>query len=133
MKNERIIILVAAVFAVVSGIWYSSYAKYDELTFATDSKIYYDNIETVGSFNELLSREMIVNINTADAERLATLKGIGEKTAQEIIDYRNANGPFENIEDIKNVSGIGDKTFEKIKDYITIEGEEWIWLEEYSL
>ena len=61
-----------------------------------------------------------VNINTADSSQLQTLSGVGPATAQKIIDYRQSNGSFSNIEDIKNVSGIGDKTFEKLKDHITI-------------
>jgi competence protein ComEA len=61
-----------------------------------------------------------VNINTAAAEELETLPGIGEVTAQRIIDYREANGPFETIEDIQNVSGIGPKTFEGMRDLITV-------------
>ena len=61
-----------------------------------------------------------VNINTADSTQLQTLNGVGPATAQKIIDYRQANGSFTSVEDIKNVSGIGDKTFEKLKDFITI-------------
>lgn len=63
-----------------------------------------------------------VNINTATLEELMTLEGIGETYAQRIIDYRNVNGPFTNIAQIKNVSGIGDKRFEAIKDFITVGG-----------
>lgn len=59
-----------------------------------------------------------VNINTADSEQLQTLTGIGPVTAEKIIEYREENGRFDNIEDIKNVSGIGEKTFEKLKDDI---------------
>ena len=62
---------------------------------------------------------VLVNINTAELDQLDTLPEIGPKTAQNIIDYRNANGPFERIEDIQNVPGIGQVTFEKIKDLIT--------------
>ncbi|TQQ48989.1 ComEA family DNA-binding protein [Vibrio cholerae] len=52
-----------------------------------------------------------VNINTASAEELATLlKGIGLKKAQAIVDYREANGPFSNIDDLTNVKGIGEAT-----------------------
>jgi len=61
-----------------------------------------------------------VNINTADDAELTKLPGVGPATAQKIIDYRNANGPFKTIEDIKNVSGIGDKKFEQIKDMIKV-------------
>jgi competence protein ComEA len=61
-----------------------------------------------------------VDINTASVEQLDTLPEIGPKTAQNIIDYRNANGPFARIEDIMDVTGIGQVTFDKIKDLITI-------------
>lgn len=61
-----------------------------------------------------------VNINTASKEKLETLPGVGETTAQKIIDYREANGKFKTIEDIKNVSGIGDAKYETLKDKITV-------------
>lgn len=61
-----------------------------------------------------------ININTAGIDTLCTLQGIGEVKAQRIIDYRNANGGFKSIEEIKSVSGIGDKTYENIKDRITV-------------
>ena len=61
----------------------------------------------------------LVNINTADAEKLATLKGIGPALAQRIIEYREQNGTFKTIEEIKNVRGIGDKKFATFKDKIT--------------
>jgi competence protein ComEA len=62
-----------------------------------------------------------ININHADASALGLLPGIGEKTAMDIIDYRNANGLFSAIEDIMGVPGIKESKFEKIKDYISIE------------
>lgn len=62
----------------------------------------------------------LVNINTADAAQLQTLNGIGEATAAKIIKDREANGPYQTIEDIKRVSGIGDKKFENIKDSICV-------------
>lgn len=61
-----------------------------------------------------------VNINTATQAQLETLSGIGPSTAAKIIAYREENGRFTKIEDIKNVSGIGDSKFEKIKDNITV-------------
>lgn len=61
-----------------------------------------------------------VNINTANQTELETLPGIGTATAEKIIDYRNKNGKFENIEDIQNVKGIGDAKFENIKESICI-------------
>lgn len=62
----------------------------------------------------------LVNINEASLEELDSLPGIGPTTAQKIIDYRTANGPFQTIEDIMNVSGIGPATFEELKDLITV-------------
>ena len=59
-----------------------------------------------------------VNINTASAEELEGLDGIGEKLAQAIIDYRSVK-PFDTVEEIMQVKGIGEKRFEKIKDRIT--------------
>ena len=62
----------------------------------------------------------LVNINKASSEELQELDGIGEALAENIIAYRENNGKFKNIEDIKNVSGIGDSKYEKIKDNIKI-------------
>jgi competence protein ComEA len=62
-----------------------------------------------------------VNINTATAEELSTLPGIGQTKAQSIIDYRTTNGPFRSIEETKNVKGIGEITFEKLRDKITVQ------------
>ena len=61
-----------------------------------------------------------VNINTATSEELQTLDGVGPVTAEKILSYRNSNGAFQNIEEIKNVDGIGDKTFENLKEHITV-------------
>lgn len=66
------------------------------------------------------STNNLININTASLDQLQSLPGIGAVIAQNIIDYRNSQGPFRSIEEIKNVSRIGDKTFEKIKDKITV-------------
>ena len=69
---------------------------------------------------ETNSSNNLININTASVEALSTLPGIGESKANAIISYRNENGNFKTIEDIKNVSGLGDALFAKIKDYITV-------------
>ncbi len=62
----------------------------------------------------------IVNLNTATAEQLDTLPGIGAKVAARIIEYRQKNGPFKKIEDLMNVRGIGEKNFLKIKNRLTV-------------
>ncbi|MEF9935274.1 MAG: ComEA family DNA-binding protein [Clostridium sp.] len=67
------------------------------------------------------SKGETININTADKEQLKTLPRVGDAISQRIIDYREKEGNFKSIEDIKEVSGIGDKMFENLKDKITVE------------
>ncbi len=62
----------------------------------------------------------LININLATKEELTNLPGIGDATAEKIVDYRQIHGSFKSIEDIMNVSGIKDKLFSKIKDHITV-------------
>lgn len=62
----------------------------------------------------------LININTADAKELEKLTGIGPVLAGRIIEYRESNGAFKSIEEIKKVRGIGEKTFEKLRDEITV-------------
>lgn len=61
-----------------------------------------------------------ININEADKEALMTLNGIGDSKAENILAYREENGLFKSIEDIKNVSGIGEATFNNLKDSIVV-------------
>lgn len=61
-----------------------------------------------------------VNLNTASQTELETLPGIGPSTALKIINYRNENGKFSSIEDIKKVPGIGDSKFNNLKEYVSV-------------
>ncbi|MGB9886015.1 MAG: helix-hairpin-helix domain-containing protein [Moorellales bacterium] len=61
-----------------------------------------------------------ININTATAQELEALPGIGPTLARRIVAYREEHGPFRTVEDIKNVSGIGEGRFAQIKDLITV-------------
>ena len=74
-------------------------------------------ISAVEETNGLNSEK--ININTATAKELQLLPGIGESIAQQIIDYRETNGPFSTVEDLLKVSGIGDSRLAQIIDYIT--------------
>ncbi len=65
--------------------------------------------------------EKSININTADFETLTRLPGIGEKTALNIIDFRNVNGNFKNLEEVIEVKGIGRVKLNKIKKFLYIE------------
>ncbi len=62
----------------------------------------------------------LININTADENELQKIRGVGPAIAQRIIDFREQNGNFKSIDEIKKVRGIGEKTFEKMKDSITV-------------
>ncbi len=63
----------------------------------------------------------MVNVNTASAKELQTLPGIGRVTAQRIIDYRAAKGPFPSLEGLLKVKGLGQSTLNKISDRIVIQ------------
>lgn len=76
--------------------------------------------QVLGSASSNKGESNKVNINTADETELSTLPGIGPTKAQAIISYRDEMGPFQTIDDLKNISGIGDKTFEKLKELIIV-------------
>jgi len=61
-----------------------------------------------------------VNLNTATKDELVALPGIGPAKAQAILDYRNANGAFKSVDELKDVKGIGAKRFEKLKGELTV-------------
>lgn len=95
-------------------------------------KIYIPNSEEIASgYSEQISGETVnklteyrevgkININNATQTELETLSGIGPSTALKIINYRNENGDFRDIEDLKNVPGIGEAKFNNIKDSVCI-------------
>ena len=70
--------------------------------------------------NTEASSDTLVNINKADETELDTLPGIGPSLASKIIQYREENGNFKKIEDIKNVTGIGDTKYANLKDFIKV-------------
>ncbi|MGR3765103.1 helix-hairpin-helix domain-containing protein [Rossellomorea sp. NS-SX7] len=71
--------------------------------------------------NQNSSNESKINLNEASEEEFESLPGIGPAKAATFVQYREENGPFTKIEDIKNISGIGDKTFEKLKEHIFVQ------------
>lgn len=88
-----------------------------------------NNVNTVGKYtnnrnnlnnNVNITKNNKININTANVSELKQITGIGESTANKIIDYRQNVGKFKKIEDIKEVKGIGESKFESLKNKITI-------------
>ena len=71
-----------------------------------------------GATSKEVAKEGKVNINTATVEELKTLKGVGEKKAEAIIEYRKKNGSFKTKEDLMKVRGIGKKLFESFEERI---------------
>jgi len=65
----------------------------------------------------------VVNVNTATKEELTSLKGVGDKRAQEIIDYRKKNGNFKSVDDLEKVPGIGPGLMKQIRSNVTVTGK----------
>ena len=63
---------------------------------------------------------LLLNINTATAQQLQALPGIGAVKAQAIVDYREEHGPFRYVEELRNVRGIGESILESVMDHITV-------------
>lgn len=117
------ILLIIALFLFAGIIFFNAFYKQDV---AIPSVIYINgnqaDSENSGEDASTGSNDANkININTATEEELSeNLSGVGSAIAKRIIEYREYNGGFTSIEDIKNVSGIGDKMFEKIKDCICV-------------
>ena len=69
------------------------------------------------------SKQLVVNINTADAAQFALLPRLGVMAGERIVAYRKEHGPFQKPTDLMQVKGIGDKTFALISPYLVVEGE----------
>ncbi len=105
-KNEKAVFEAGAVPAVIQ--------EQDEIQEAEETT------ETEIPDKEEMITNPLVNINTANAEELMTLPGIGQTRAEAILDYREIIGSFEKIEDIMNVKGIKTGIFSKISSLITV-------------
>lgn len=96
----------------------------NSLTISDKMKSAEDSLKNTGkkkSKKEEKLKPKSININTATKEILIMLPGVGESTAEKIINYRETHNGFKKIEHIMKVKGIGKKKFEKLKEYITVE------------
>ena len=123
MKKAGSILLIAVTLlfiGFVAGMFFArndnSFSKNPSASVEKDPDI--TEIEQNAS-NEI--HEWRVNINTASAEELDMLPGIGPALAQRILDYRSEHGLFTDISQLTNVSGIGESTLENLIEYVVLE------------
>ena len=111
-----VLCVIAAIFICACAYYsYNAYSKINN-TIKVSGQTAESHLETVKE----QYKDGKVNINTAGIEVLCTLKDIGETRALEIMTYREVNGPFKSIEDLKKVKGIGETTYKNIKNNICV-------------
>lgn len=147
LDEIKVILFLILVFVTAAGFNYFisskskskyvsyNYAKEDSLFFAASNSEDPQEDSSIAEKNEVLGLEKnnnfetykkkeipktAINLNTATLEQLTTLPGIGEKTAQLILDYRIKLRKFKNIDQLDNVKGIGTKKLEKIRPFLTL-------------
>jgi comEA protein len=126
-KNEQKVFLFLAV-VFLTGVAIKAYKAYvvpdhsahfdysqSDSVFAARSQRLLENPDTAVAAATIPLR---ININSATKKELIQLPGIGEAVAERILLYRDENGKFRTIQNLKNVKGIGDKKFEKLKPFI---------------
>ena len=127
-RYERTVLGVAAAFLLFTGGWFlgkqNQSTPYEVSTTRQEQET--GSTQSAQSQEEqpdsLLEGE-VIDLNEADFYDLQRLPGIGEKRAQNIISYRQENGPFQAIEDLVLVDGIGDGILEELRNYVTVAGE----------
>lgn len=116
-KQIRILIA-AALFLAALLIGYNAFFIPD----VSSSFVVTDQQDAVSSstFSDKSSASGKLDLNTATQEDLDSLDGIGPVLASRIVAYRQENGPFRSVDDLKKVSGIGEKTLEKLKNFLIV-------------
>lgn len=113
-KTEKILLAITAAFlCLLLGLFLGSRTvrQADTYTVSTARQ---------ASQEEVVPPKVTVSLNTATAEELAVLPGIGNELALRIVEYRREHGPFAKIEDVMEVNGIGEGKFSEIRDQITV-------------
>lgn len=118
LQKRYYVLIFAAIVAF--GAILSDISRTSSFEIIKDTKVIAPEAENIIIEEDEPQGVQLININTASISELATLSGIGEKTAERIIEYRTRYGEFEVKEDLLKVSGIGEKKFEAVKDSITV-------------
>ena len=126
-RFDKVILLLTAGFVLFTGGWFlaqRSAAQPYQVTAARNDREEPQEMEKGSSSfggrpDSLLPGEKI-NLNTADQYDLRRLPGIGEKRAQDIVDYREAHGPFQSVDELDNVSGIGPGILDGLREYACV-------------
>ncbi len=108
--------------AMLTGLFIGRVTSGDRIV-SEDPKASAADTTVAGSEKPTESPNAVININTADADLLTELPGIGPAIAQRIVEHREQYGPFLSIYDLMAVNGIGEKLFEKLIPYITTGGQ----------
>lgn len=108
----RIVVCALMLVALAGGALYN--ARFSE---SAPKVVYSASLEQVEAAAE---QPLLIDINTADAERLEELPQVGPSTAEAIMEYRRANGSFGTLEELEDVPGIGPSTLEEIKPFATV-------------
>jgi competence protein ComEA len=115
-KTEWILLVLTGVFlCVLLGLFFRDRAQLETAGIETEVEV---------SQEEILPDLSPLDLNRATNGELAQLPGIGEELARRIVEYREANGPFENVEELMEVSGIGEGKFAGLEGRITVNGED---------
>ena len=115
-KTEWILLVLTGVFlCVLLGLFFRDRARLETAGIETEVEV---------SQEEILPDLSPLDLNRATNGELAQLPGIGEELARRIVEYREANGPFESIEELMEVSGIGEGKFAGLEGRITVNGED---------
>ena len=125
MKNnldEKLIIRILLALAIFFGVFIVSFQLLERNMITVPERIVMINSSEVNLPESIKDKieigEFKININTAEKEEFEQIPGIGEMTAQRIIDYRNEHGKFEALEELMEIPRIGEKIFKKILPYI---------------
>ena len=113
--GHTLLIVFCCLLCLLAGIFLGRNLNNDRVTLLP-------NIESTDTNPTQSADSFRLNINTATKLQIQELPGIGEVIAQRIVAYRDVNGPFQRIDDLKNVEGIGEKKLDTIKDLINIGG-----------